>query len=370
MKTLCLIYNFAPKYREGIFKLIDDEYNCHWYFGQNNTDIKGLDINILHNVSLLKTIRIPFTPFYFQCGVVKLLWRKDYSTFFILGELYCLSTWMLLICNNVFRQHKAIYLWTHGWYGKESYVRRILKKLFFHFANGIFLYGNYAKKLMVNEGFDGNKLFVIHNSLMHSKQLAIRGKLRTSNIYSNHFGNTNQNLIFIGRLTAVKHIDELICAMKLLCMHGYYYNLTVVGDGEMRRQLEILVQEKGLSDSVWFYGSCYDDNVNAELIYNADLCVSPGNVGLTAIHAMTFGCPVVTHHDFPHQMPEFEAIRDGVTGTFFERGNVESLASAIVRWHSIHNDDRETVRQACFNEIDIQWTPEWQINVIKENLKM
>lgn len=39
--------------------------------------------------------------------------------------------------------------------------------------------------------------------------------------------------------------------------------------------------------NVWFYGSCYDEQTNAELIYNADMCVAPGNVGLTAIHAMT-----------------------------------------------------------------------------------
>lgn len=68
--------------------------------------------------------------------------------------------------------------------------------------------------------------------------------------------------------------------------------------------------------NVWFYGSCYDEQTNAELIYNADMCVAPGNVGLTAIHAMTFGCPVITHSDFKWQMPEFEAIHPGKTGDF------------------------------------------------------
>lgn len=55
---------------------------------------------------------------------------------------------------------------------------------------------------------------------------------------------------------------------------------------------------------------------NAEFIYNADLCVSPGNVGLTAMHSLVFGCPVITHNCFEWQMPEFEAIQPGITGDF------------------------------------------------------
>lgn len=30
-KRLCLIYNFAPHYREAIFRLINAEYACDWF---------------------------------------------------------------------------------------------------------------------------------------------------------------------------------------------------------------------------------------------------------------------------------------------------------------------------------------------------
>ena len=49
-----MIYNFAPSYREAIFKLIDQEYDCDWYFGNNETDIKGLDLSVLQRTQLLK----------------------------------------------------------------------------------------------------------------------------------------------------------------------------------------------------------------------------------------------------------------------------------------------------------------------------
>ena len=129
-----------------------------------------------------------------------------------------------------------------------------------------------------------------------------------------------------------------------------------------------MTENLGLSDRVWFYGACYDEAELSKMIYNADLCVSPGNVGLTAMHSMVFGTPVVTHNDFAHQMPEFEAIRVGETGCFFEEGNVDSLALNISIWFETHENQREEVRKACYKEIDTQWTPRFQIDVLKKHL--
>ena len=43
------------------------------------------------------------------------------------------------------------------------------------------------------------------------------------------------------------------------------------------------------------------------------MCVSPGNVGLTAIHSLTYGTPVLTHDNFNFQMPEAEAIEENIS---------------------------------------------------------
>ena len=65
-------------------------------------------------------------------------------------------------------------------------------------------------------------------------------------------------------------------------------------------------------------------------------------------------------------MPEFEAIQENITGTFFERDNVEDLARAIMQWLDIHRNDREQVRKACFREIDEKWNPHRQLEIIKK----
>lgn len=369
MNSLCLINNLAPKYRESIFQLIDKTYNCKWYFGNNDTDIKELDSKVLSNVTLLKNIRF-FGHLYWQRRVTKLCDKQDYSHFIITGDPYCISTWILAIKIRLFYPQKRLYFWSHGWYGKESKPVRLIKKIFFKLANGVFLYGNYAKRLMENEGFDSSRLFVVHNSLNHKKHVEIRKTLKPSDIYQTYFKNSNPVLIFIGRLTTVKRLDILLYAAKQLKDIGTPVNLVFIGEGIMHDNLVELVSSLGLKKNVWFYGACYDDYKNAELIYNADLCVAPGNVGLTAIHAMSFGTPIVTHDYFPYQMPEFEAILEGKTGDFYEYGKVESLVEIIRAWITNKRNKRNEIRQACFDEIDNYWTPQFQINVIRENLKL
>ena len=58
-KKLCLIYNTAPRYREAIFRAIDNEYDCDWYFGKTKSDIKEMDTSLLKNVTYYKTYGNP-----------------------------------------------------------------------------------------------------------------------------------------------------------------------------------------------------------------------------------------------------------------------------------------------------------------------
>lgn len=362
---LCLIYNYAQHYRTSIFRLIDQTFECDFVFGNSMGDVRKMDYSLLRgHVKETHTKRL-WSGFYYQKGIPSLI-RKNYDTFILLGESRALSTWIFLIKAKFYKK-KKVFLWSHGWYGKETRLERVLKKLMFHLPNGgILLYGNYARNLMIKEGFDGKNLFVIHNSLAYDEQKALREQITSSFILKNHFGNGLPILIFIGRLTAVKRLDLIIDAMALLRTKGQMYNLVFVGDGSERQKLQQKVETTKLEKYVWFYGACYDEKANAELIYNADLCVAPGNVGLTAMHTMMFGTPVLTHNSFEYQMPEFEAISDGVTGGFFQRNNAESLAKSIDDWFKRHGNNREAVRNACYHEIDTQWTPQFQLEVIKK----
>lgn len=361
MKRLCLILNVASHYRTSIYQLIDSTYNTSFYFSEPYEDIKLMDYALLkQTVTELRTWR--WHNFSYQLGAIKLL-RRDFDCYITLGDVRSLSTWLLLVFAKLIR--KDVIVWTHGWYGKETKLEIFIKKIFYKLPKKVFLYGDYAKRLMIDHGVNPNKLIVVHNSLDHNKQSELRSKMSASMLYLDHFGNDNPVIIIICRLTPRKRIDMLLDAVSLLIRDRVECNVVIVGEGPEKEKLQQKTNELNLAKYVWFYGACYSEKDNAELIYNADLCVTPGDVGLTAIHAMTFGVPVITHDYFPSQGPEFEAIKNGVTGTFFENGNVLSLAKTIDGWLKNKSTERDSVRKACYQEIDENWTPQFQMNVIK-----
>jgi glycosyltransferase involved in cell wall biosynthesis len=169
-------------------------------------------------------------------------------------------------------------------------------------------------------------------------------------------------------LTAVKRLDLLLEALALLKQQSRCYNVVLIGNGECRDLLERRTDELGIRNNVWFYGASYDEKKNAELLFNADLCVSPGNIGLTAMHSMMFGCPCITNNDFDCQMPEFEAVHEGITGAFFKSGDINSLAEAIDLWFDLHGNDRDVIRKHCFNEVDDRWNLHHQVEIMKKVL--
>lgn len=363
MTKLCFILNIAPLYREEIFLRLDSSYDCKFVAGERTvgaSDIKLIDPGKFKNFKPIKNIAFPRAPFYWQKGVLGEIFN-GFDKYVFVGEPFCFSTWLFAAMVK-FVPYKKLYFWTHGWYGREGFFKRTAKKIFFRLADGIFVYGDYAISLMQKEGINPKKLFPIHNSLAYSEQIKIRKELSETSVFAQHFKNSNKNIIFIGRLGANKKLNMIIEALAELKKSGVFMNATFIGDGEEKQRLEKLAEELGVRENVWFYGACYDEKENANLIYNADMCVSPGNVGLTAMHALMFGCPVITHNNFARQMPEFEAVREGETGAFFEYGNIKSLSETILKW-SEKFSDRAKIRQNCFGEIDARWNPNYQMKI-------
>ena len=112
--------------------------------------------------------------FIFLNGQIALSFKK-YKYYIITAQPYNISSWILLFINKLIG--KKTYVWNHGWYGNETMFQKRLRKFQFQFITGYFLYGNYAKNLMVKEGFNEKKLHVIYNSLNYAQSLKIRSKL-------------------------------------------------------------------------------------------------------------------------------------------------------------------------------------------------
>lgn len=364
-QSIACILNYPAHYRENIFLKMEKSLDCDFYFGDIESDkIKRIDSNLfVKQITNLQTSKLLF-GFSWIKGMLPLLF-KNYNSYILTADPFIFSNWIFLILN--FFLKKKIYLWGHGWYGREGKMKSVIKTIFFRLSNGIFLYGNYAKKLMVSEGFNANKLHVIYNSLDYDVQFKIRKRLRNSSIFQVIFKNDYPVIIFTGRLTKVKQINLLIEAHHLLHKQNIKLNIFILGDGPEKDSLEKLIEKKGLQKYYCFYGACYDEIKIGEFYYNSHVCVSPGNVGLTGIHSMSYGCPVITHNDFPNQMPEFEAITDGVNGLFFEAGNPKYLSKCIFEFINL-TFNREDIRIECFDVIDKYYNPYYQMELLNKVL--
>lgn len=149
-------------------------------------------------------------------------------------------------------------------------------------------------------------------------------------------------LLFVGRLAAVKGVRVLLDALHLIRTGRPDLRLTLIGDGPDRTELERRVAEMGLAGSVRFAGYRTTDEV-AAFLGQSDVLVLPSfaeGVPVVLMEAMASGVPVVASR--VAGIPEL--VEDGVTGRLVPPGNAEALGAAIVE--VLGRKDRKTMGEA------------------------
>ena len=361
-KELCCIFNYAPLYRTSIYSLIDSEYDAMFFFGDEPVEGRGssgiaqMDRSIFRRTPGRIVNRVLFGRIPWRSGMLSLPFR--FRTFLVSGDFNWAYFPFLALCRILGRK---VYAWGHGFKELKRYA--CLKHLYLKWLDGYFVYGARTARRMEELGFDGTKLHVIYNSLGTGTDPE-SNRLLGGEIYHSRFGNRLPVIIFAGRLTAAKRLDMLVDAYIEHSIEGLRYNLVIVGDGPEMGMLRRKVENAPFASGVWLYGECYDEKRLSVLLYNATLCVSPGNVGLTAVHAMSYGTPVVSHNDFMTQMPEYETVVEGRTGLLYRAGDYADLKRAIRQWLT-SGRSREEIRMDCYREIDARWNSLYQLDVLK-----
>lgn len=97
----------------------------------------------------------------------------------------------------------------------------------------------------------------------------------------------------LGRLCPQKCIDRVIRLASNLKQKGYKFHINIIGDGELRNELEQLSQELSVSDVVTFHGY---KKTPYPLIKSSDLLLSCSGFegfSLSICEAMCLGVPVI-----------------------------------------------------------------------------
>lgn len=361
---ICCVFNYNPLYRLPIYQAMSKQFDCDFYFGDNIFEpLKQFDTKELPGFVKYLHVKKIWKGFKWMSGI-KPIFSCKYSHYIVTGDVYCLLNWLILL--YAFVAKRKVYCWCHGLksYTKKWPIRK-LNQLFFNAMSGVFLYNNYSIQFMKLNGVH-SPMHVIHNSLNTPIQTELYNRLKTSTIYTSHFGNNNPVAIFIGRIQKRMKVQYLIEAALLLKKKGVNINLVIVGAYMDGIDIEKMVRDNDLQDQVWFYGPSFDESNNSILLYNADVCVAPGTIGLTAIHSLSYGTPCITHDNHSATGPEFESIIPGKTGDFFVEDNIENLSEIMEKWLGISKDKRDSVRSYCRTEVERNWSISSQIALLKK----
>lgn len=134
-------------------------------------------------------------------------------------------------------------------------------------------------------------------------------------------------IVTVGRLHPQKNQKLLINAFKQIADKIPEYTLEIYGDGELKEELQNLIDGLNLSNRVFLMGTSKEIH---KLIYDAALFVlSSDYEGLpnTLIEAMALGIPSISTDCRPGGARQI--IDDTVNGIIVERNNVEKLAEAM-----------------------------------------
>ncbi|MGZ4397473.1 MAG: glycosyltransferase family 4 protein [Gaiellaceae bacterium] len=130
---------------------------------------------------------------------------------------------------------------------------------------------------------------------------------------------------WVGRMAAVKRIDDVLVAFQKLCERGVDACLCLVGDGPNRDDVERRAQALGIARRTLFLG--YQEQI-ASLYAAFDAMILPSaseGTPVSAIEALAAGRPVVATR--VGGVPD--VVRDGIDGFLVELGDTDAMAERL-----------------------------------------
>lgn len=167
-----------------------------------------------------------------------------------------------------------------------------------------------------------------YSKRVQEKSTVILNPVNTNGFPIHDFLHEKLEIVSVGRLESQKNQKLLIDAFELIASDFPEYQLTIYGEGSLRKELEDYVKAKGLQERVFLPGN--KNNIQ-EHIKDASLFVLSSDyegIPNALIEAMAIGIPCVSTDCSPGGAREL--IDSGKNGIIVECGNPSSLAKAML----------------------------------------
>lgn len=345
MKKVLLVQPILSHYRESLFELLvkDSNIDFHIIAGKELNGIRVFESKydkIKANLTNY-SIKLKKHSFYYQKGIFKYIRKFRPTDIIIGGPDYHFVSSIFLSLYLIFFTKIKIHYWTHGLSKNNSIFINNLTKFFYSKSTSIFTYAQDGKHELISKmDINEKKIVVVKNCLndwdygFNKKYNEIIKKPK------------NLNILFSGRLTKAKRVDILLKAIEKLIKDKVVVKCIIIGDGENKIELEELASNLGLKDVVEFKGALYDKDVEGYFRLS-NIFVLPGKVGLSIVHALSYGLPIVTT-SLPIHSPEVEILLQNENAFFFNDQSSKELAKILL---SIKDKNMNELAKTCINSV-------------------
>lgn len=227
--------------------------------------------------------------------------------------------WLALHLYLMKKERAGVIVYAHNSYGeiiKRSRKKALIYNGLLRKCGHVIAISEYVKSTFSHvRGLSSDKISVVYNGVDVTTYRTERSKTHGGAV----------SLLYVGRLIPEKGVDKLLHAMALM-KYKESVELTVVGDGSARTELEGIVKDTDLGKQVCFAG--IQRNV-ADYLAAADVFVHPAvweeGFGITVVEAMSAGLVCVTFSK--GALPEI--IQTGVNGFIVEECSEAALAKRL-----------------------------------------
>ena len=332
MKTykVRIIQPIVPEYRKALFDGLAEKYG-------DAIDIvaaasSGRDVSVP-----LEKMRYDYSHSFIRIG--PFLWQKGLSlaglsrgdVIVVCGDIHNLSALLMVACARL--KGIRIVWWGHH-VSAMADERRVWIRLFIaRFLADVYLcYTDAGISYLLSHGFKAGRVFATGNTI--DLKAVQRGKDKWDGVRK--FGE-KKTLLFCGVLREKVRVDVLLKSLKILSGKRNDLHCVVIGSGEMEAAWKNMAKEMGIDSQVTWTGEIRGQDKLAPWFLSADLFVYPGRIGLSIIHAFSFGLPVVLNDNKNNHGPEYEAFKPGENGWSFRENDEIDLARQIEA--ALHDPD-------------------------------
>ena len=244
-----------------------------------------------------------------QDWVTTKLWSK-HDVILHIGDFKFMSLWLCLLITKFTK--KKIFLHGQGGYKRSGILSCLVYSVAVTLCDGYVCYAEYSRSALFKKipKFLHKKVSVCDNTLVIDPVESVLRK------------NDEAALFYIGRLRPSCGIEVLLNAAIEAKV-----KVEVIGLADPE-YLNFLLNK--FSSVARFYGSVYETKKQQEIAARCFAGAYGGDAGLSIVHYMALGLPVIVHKDMhKHMGPEPSYVEDGVNGLLFERNDVASLTTKI-----------------------------------------